>query len=197
MSVKLDIFNDIVTAVEAIVDINSVRVINTVELWNSQLENMNKETSFNFQAVFIEFAEIHWTSTNQQPSTLGPQGNVTKEQKGVGALVMIHIGHSQLDDETVSFPVIDAVNDKIYFAIQGLFKNEKYSPLLRTTEIQDVDHERVTDWQMGFLTTMFQCGELDDALIKIDGGTITLVLAKDLDIEVATQKGIRTGDGKP
>lgn len=194
MSVKLDIFNDIVTAVEAIVDINSVRVINTVELWNSQLENMNTETSFNFPAVFIEFAEIPWTSTNQQPSTLGPQGNVTKEQKGVGALVMIHIGHSQLDDETVSFPVIDAVNDKIYFAIQGLFKNEKYSPLLRTTEIQDVDHERVTDWQMGFLTTMFQCGEKDGTLIKIDGGTITLVLAKDLDID---NDIIRTGDGKP
>ena len=190
MSVKLDIFNDIVTAVEAIVDINGIKVINTVELWNSQLENEEDEISFNFPAVFIEFAEIPWTSTNQQPSTLGTQGNVTKEQKGEGALVMIHISHSELDDETISFPVIDAVNDKIYFAIQGLFKNEKYSPLLRITELQDVDHERVIDWQMGFLTTMFQCGELDDTLIKIDGGTITLVLAKDLDIDNDT---IRTG----
>ena len=194
MSVKLDIFNDIVTQVEAIVDINSIRIINTVELWNNQIENEAEEISINYPAVYIEFGEIPWTSTNQQPSTLGPQGNVTKEQKGVGALVMIHIAHSQLDDETVSFPIIDAVNDTVYFAIQGLFKNEKYSPLLRITELQDVDHGRVIDWQMGFLTTMFQCGQADDTLIKIDGGTITLILTTDLDID---NDVIRTGDGKP
>lgn len=194
MSVKLDIFNDIVAAIEAIVDINDVRVINTVELWNSQLENEEEEIPFNFPAVFIEFAEIPWTSTNQQPSTLGAQGNVTKEQKGVNALVMIHIAHSQLENETVSFPIIDAINDTVYFAIQGLFKNEKYSPLLRTTELQDTDHDRVIDWQMGFLTTMFQCGELDSTLIKIDGGVIALVLEKDLDID---NDVIRTGDGTP
>ena len=196
MSVKLDIFNDTVTAIKGIVDVNSVRVINTVGLWNSQFETEEEEIPFNFPAVFIEFAEIPWTSTNQPPSTLGPQGNVAKEQKGVGALVMLHIGHSQLDDETVSFPIIDAVNDTVYFAIQGLFKNEKYSPLLRLSEIQDVNHGRVTDLQMGFLTTMFQCGELDTTLIKIDGGTLSLTLTKDLDIDVPTQKGIRTGDGE-
>ncbi len=197
MSVKLDIFNDIVTAVKAIVDINGVRVINTVELWNSQLENESEEKPFNYPAVFIEFSEIPWTSTNQQPSSTGATGNVTKEQKGVNALVMIHIAHSELDDETVSFPIIDAVNDTVYFAIQGLFIDQKYSPLLRTLELQDIDHGRVIDWQMGFLTTMFQCGETNDTLIKIDGGVITLVLAKDLDIEPDTQTGIRTGPETP
>lgn len=194
MSVKLDIFNDIVTAVEAIVDINNVKVINTVELWNSQLENESDEKPFNYPAVFIEFAEIPWTSTNQQPSTLGNVGNVTKEQKGVDSLIIIHIAHSQLEDETISFPIIDVVNDKVYFAIQGLFVNQKYSPILRVAERQDTDHDRIIDWQMDFLTTMFQCGEADNTLVEIVGGTITLVLTKDLDIDNDT---LRTGDGTP
>jgi len=192
MSVKLDIFNDIVTAVEAIVDINSVKVINTVELWNSQLENEDDEKPFNYPAVFIEFGEIPWTSTNQQPSALGSQGNVTKEQKGEDSLIIIHIAFSQLEDETVSFPIIDAVIDEVYFAIQGLFVDQKYSPILRVAERQDTDHDRVIDWQMDFVTTMFQCGQADDTLVEIVGGTVTLVLTKDLDID---NDIIRTGDG--
>lgn len=196
MSVKLDIFNDIVTAVKAITD-NGVRVINTVELWNSQLENLAEEIPFNFPAVFIEFGEIPWTSTNQPPSTSGSRGNVTKEQKGEGALIIIHIAFSQLENETISFPLIDPKIDKVYFAIQGLFIDQKYSQLLRVGERQDTDHNRVIDWQMDFLTTMFQCGEPDATLTEIPGGTITPVITRDLDIDPPTQTGIRTGDGKP
>lgn len=193
MSVKLDIFNDIVTSVEAIVDINSIRVINTVELWNNQIEKETEEIPVNYPAVYIEFGEIPWTSTNQPPSTLGPRGDVTKEQKGINSLITIHIALSQLEDETDSFPIIDAIIDTVYFAIQGLFKNEKYSSLLRIAERQDIDHGRIIDWQMDFLTTLFQCGQADDTLIKIDGGTITLVLTTDLDVD---NDVIRTGDGK-
>lgn len=189
MSVKLDIFNDIVAVVEPITEVETVR------LWNSQLENEATEIPFNYAAVFIEFAEIPWTSTNQQPSTLGAQGNVTKEQKGANALIIIHATFSQLENETISFPIIDEIIDKIYFKIQGLFKNEKYSALLRVAERQDTDHNRVIDWQMDFLTTMFQCGELDDTLTEITGGTLVIGLDVDLDIDAPTQKGIRTGDG--
>ena len=187
MSVKLDIFNDIVT------EVGKIAEIETVELWNSQLENESDEKPFNFPAVFIEFPEIPWTATNQKPSTLGPQGNVTKEQKGVGSLVTLHISFSQLEDETISFPLIDPIIDKVYFKIQGLFKNEKYSPLLRVAERQDTDHDRVIDWQMDFLTTMFQCGELDTTLTQIPGGTVDVETTVDLDIEPDTQTGIRTG----
>lgn len=186
MSVKLDIFNDIITVVEPITEVETVR------LWNSQLENEATEIPFNYAAVFIEFAEIPWTSTNQQPSTLGAQGNVTKEQKGANALVIIHATFSQLENETLSFPIIDAIIDKIYFEVQGLFKDQKYSPLLRVAERQDVDHNRVIDWQMDFLTTMFQCGELDDSLTEISGGTVEVETTVDLDID---NDVIRTGDG--
>ena len=188
MSAKLDIFNDIVTAIEAVSDIE------TIELWNSQLVNEDKETSFNFPAVFIEFADIPWTSTNQPPSKLGGEGDVTKQQKGVGSLITLHIAFSQLENETVSFPLISPIIDKVYFAIQGL-NGTFYGPLLRVAERQDTDHDRVIDWQMDFNTIMLECGELDPDLTKINAGTLAVELDIDLDIDVPTQKGIRTGDG--
>ena len=190
MSVKLDIFNDIVTAIKTIPEIE------TVELWNSQLENESEEKPFNFPAVFIEFGEIPWTSTNQQPSTLGAQGNVAKEQKGDGALITLHIAFSQLENQTISFLIIDPIIEKVYFKIQGL-TGEFYKPLLRVAERQDTDHDRVIDWQMDFNVLMLQCGELDTTLTQIPGGTVDLEVDGDLDIDPPTQTGIRTGPETP
>ncbi len=190
MSVKLDILNDIVTAVEAIVDINGVRVINTVELWNSQLENLKEEQAFNFPAVYVEFGEIPWLSTNQLPQALGAQGNVTGEQKAVNSVIIIHIAFFQLETETVSLPIIDPKMDKVYFAIQRLSKKDKYTLLIRNAERQDTDHDMVIDWQMDFLTTMFQCGEEDNKLIEIPGSTLDLETNVTLDID---NDVIRTG----
>lgn len=188
MSAKLDIFNDIKAAIKA-----KVPEIETIELWNSQLTNEDREIPFNYNAVFIEFADIPWTSTNQTPSRLGSEGDVSKQQKGDGALIMLHIAFAPLENETVSFPIISPIIDKVYFAIQGL-NGEFYGPLLRVAERQDTDHDRVIDWQMDFNTMMFECGKLDDTLTEISGGTLKLELDKDLDIDNPV---IRTGDGIP
>lgn len=185
MSAKLDIFNDIVT------ELKKISEIETIELWNSQLENEPAEISFNFPAVFIEFADLPWTSTNQQPSRLGVEGNVSKQQKGGGALITLHIAFSQIEDETISFPIISPTIDKVYFAIQGL-NRDFYGPLLRIAERQDTDHNRVIDWQMDFNTMMFECGELDSTLTEISGGTIDVI--PDIDLDVDNDK-IRSGDG--
>lgn len=185
MSAKLDIFNDIVT------ELKKISEIETIELWNSQLDNENKEIAFNFAAVFIEFADIPWTSTNQQPSRLGAEGNVSKQQKGEGALITLHIAFNPLENETVSFPLISPIIDKVYSAVQGLNK-EFYTPLLRVAERQDTDHDRVIDWQMDFSTMMFECGELDGTLTEISGGTIDVV--PDIVLDIDNDK-IRTGDG--
>ena len=160
MRVKLNIFNDIVTGIKNITEIW------TVELWNSQLENESEEKPFNCPAVFIEFGEIPWTSTNQQPSTLGEKGNVAKEQKGDGTLITLHIALSQLEDETVSFPLLSPIIDKVYFAIQGL-TGEFYKPLLRVAERQDTDHERVIHWQLDFIHLIIQFGEFEYSLSMI------------------------------
>ena len=187
MSAKLDIFNDIVTELEKIEEVE------TVELWNSQLENETDEIPFNFAAVFIEFADIIWTSTNQASPATSSTGDVVGEQKGENALVILHIAFSQLENETVSFPIISPIIDKVYFAIHKL-SGDFYSELLRVAERQDTDHNRVIDWQMDFLTTMFQCGEKDSSLTQIPGGTITPEITINLDVDNPV---IRTGDGKP
>lgn len=196
MSAKLDIFNDIVTKIEAIVDTDSVKVINTVELWNSQLENEGEEIPFNFPAVFIEFSLIPWTSTNQQSPTNSGTGDIVAEQKGIDSLVTLHIAFSQLENETVSFPLISPIIDEVYFAVHKL-SGDFYSQLLRVEERQDTDHDRVIDWQMDFLTTLFQCGENDETLTQIAGGVVKPVITVDLDIEPDTQTGIRTGPEQP
>lgn len=191
MSAKLDIFNDITTKLEAILDSNDKRIIQTIGIWNNQFDNEAEEDAFNYPAVFIEFAEIPWTSTNQPPSSLGSQGNVSKEQKGVGALITLHAGFSHLEDETTSFPIIDATLELIYFAIQGL-TGTYYQPLLRSAELQDTDHNRVIDWQQGFTTTMLQGGTPDENLTEIAAGTLDVETNVDLDID---NDVIRTGDG--
>ena len=106
---------------------------------------------------------------------------------------MLHLGFSHLEDETVSFPLISPIIDKVYFAVQ-LLKGDFYSPLLRVSETQDTDHDRVIDWQMGFGTKLDQCGELDTSLTKITGGTLDVEVDADLDID---NDIIRTGDGIP
>jgi len=187
MSAKLDIFNDIVTEIKKLTDIK------TIELWNNQLDNEDREVPFNYPAVFIEFANIFWTSTNQKPSRLGAEGDKRKEQKGEGAIITIHIAFSQLENETISFPIIDAIIEKVYFAIQSLGEKKNfYGPLLRVAERQDTNHDRVIDWQMDFMTTLFQCGEIDTDLQKISAGTLGVDVTVDLDIDNET---IRSGDG--
>ena len=185
MSAKLDIFNDIVTALALVTEIK------TVELWNNQFANEERETAFNYPAVFIEFAETPWTISKQRPPKTGSQGNTTKEQKSEGTIITIHLGFSQLENETVSFPLIDPIIEKVYFAIQGL-NGTFYGPLLRIAERQDTDHDRVIDWQMDFNTMMFECGELDPDLTKIDAGVLDVELNVDLDID---NDVVRSGDG--
>lgn len=185
MSAKLDIFNDIVTA------LGSISEIQTVELWNNQLTNEDREKAFNYPAVFIEFSEILWTSTNLTPTRLSSEGNVSKQQKGDGALIIVHTAFSQIENETISFPIISPIIDKVYFAIQGL-NGTFFGPLLRVAERQDTDHDRVIDWQMDFKTIMLECGELDTSLTEISGGTVDVKVNVDLDIDNDT---IRTGDG--
>ena len=186
MSAKLDIFNDIVT------ELDKIKEIETKAIWNNQFDNETEETSFNYPVVFIEFATIPWDVTSLRPPRLGSEGNKRKEQKAPGTIITLHIGFSKLEDQTQSFIENDPLLDKVYFAIQDL-TGDFYTPLLRVAERQDTDHDRVIDWQMDFTTQMSQCGELDTSLTEIPGSTLDLDVGIVLDID---NDIIRTGDGK-
>lgn len=179
MSVKLTIFNDIKASIES-----KVTEIQDIRLFNAQFDNEDKEKAFNYPVVFIEFADIPWQQSNQKvQGILG----INKEQKGGGAIITLHIGFEHLENETISFDLIDPIIDKIYYAVQTL-QGDLYTALLRIAERQDTDHDRVIDWQMDFSTMMLQLGE--ESGVIIPGGTLDVEVDVDLKIDNSI---IRTG----
>lgn len=179
MNVKLTIFNDIKTAIES-----KVTIIQDIRLFNAQFDNEEREKAFNYPVVFIEFADIPWEQSNQKVEGIKSR---IKEQKGGQAIVTLHIGFEHLQDETVSFELMAPILENVYFAVQTL-QGDFYTPLLRIAERQDVDHDRVIDWQMDFSTKMFQCGQ--EVGTEIGGGTLKTDVTVDLKIDNDT---IRSG----
>lgn len=195
MSAKLDVFNAIKTALETI-KVSNDRVIQTVGLWNNQLDTEKKEFPFNFPVCFIEFVPIRWNISHQRPSRVGSQGDIQKQQNGEQSTITIHIGFAEFGDAKDILETLDPVIDAVYFAIQGK-DGDLFTPLLRSEERQDTDHDRVIDWQMDFTTSFSQLGEQDAGLLKIAANTLALQITKDLDINTGTEEGVRTGDGDP
>ena len=186
MSAILNIFDDIISELQ-----DKAPDIQESGLWNNQFDNENAETAFNYPCVFIEYAAIEWPETRQQSGATGNSQLISKEQLSGDVVITLHIGHSKLNDETLSFPEIDEINQKVYFAIQGL-QGEFFNPLLRSAERQDTNHGRIIDWQMDFATQLSQCGEIDTTK-KLVPQPIDVDVNLELDIDNIV---IRTGDGK-
>jgi len=188
MSVKLQVFNAIEKAIK-----DKVPDVLTFGLWNNQFEHMNEEKQFNFPCVFVEFGGLTWVPQvpNGRRQALGT-GNVGKEQKADSAIITLHCGFFRLDDVDVSFPKIDPIIEKIYFAVQGLgFDENNFGSLIRIEERHDTDHDMIIDWQQDFRCLMQQGGQADEDLV--DAGALTLDVTRDLDIEPDTIPGVRTG----
>lgn len=177
MSAKLDIFKAVKAAI-----IKDAPQIRTFGFWNNQFEHEPEEIAFNYPCVFLEFSSIPWTKSQVQAPKNTSRGNVKKQQKGEGMVVVLHIGFAPLKNVDLSFELdLDPVLDCVYFAVEGL-NGEFFSPMLRSAEKQDVDHGRVIDWQMDFTFMITQCGQLDDSLREIAANTLSLCLDADLGI---------------
>lgn len=179
MSVKLNLYNDIETILIAIDEIK------TVGIFNNQFDREDEEKAKAYPCCFVEFANIGWTQTQQTPIR---KVNAQKQQKAEGTIVTIHIGFEDLQDETANFKDIDPIIQKVYLALQDL-TGDYYSVLNREAERQDTDHNNVIVWQMDFSTTMEEVGE-EATLKKVDGGTLSLEITKNLKID---NDIIRTG----
>lgn len=182
MSVKLDIYNAIETSIRSL-----VTNIETVELWNSQIENEETELPHVYPAVFVEFQEMKWDITKQTPIR---STNVEKEQQG-NFTVNCHVCFSQLENETTSFALIDTTIENIYYAVHGL-EGAYYSPLKRVSEIQDINHGRIIHWILSFECGVQQPGQAKSTLVLVSGGTLVPDISKNIDIDSII---IRTGDG--
>jgi len=169
----LTIYNDIREAVEAIVDENGEKVFHHFDIWNSQPQNENVETPLNYPAVFIEFADIQW---GQLQDAGGHKTDITEEQKGELSLIKLHIVHSSLQGADISFTELHPKNIQVYFAVQAIEPTEEHSRILRKSEAQDPNHDRVQDWQMDFEFTMTQTGQVLNKTTLESGSLDTVIV---------------------
>ena len=168
----LIMYDAVVEKLEALLDDNGQKVFRTVGFWNSQILNEDKEKGINFPACFIHFPDTPWI---QKTAAGGYQAGETEEQRsGEGAIMVIHICHSLLQDAKDSFPIIQPVNERVYFALNNQ-KTEDYGPIIRVNDRQDDNHDRVLDWQMDFRFEVIQAGQVVNK---------TAVAADTIDIDV-------------
>jgi len=166
---RIDIFNDIKTAVEAVPGIQTVR------LFNSQFDNEESETAFNYPAVFIEISEIEYE-------------NKTRSLQDANYTFILHCGFVSYDTEDVT---ILTTIDNIHKAVHGLDGNG-YTPLLLVRAEHDSNHNNVIVEKM-----VFECREHIELANDTNGYTAigtapSLNLSTDLDID---DQVIRSGDG--
>lgn len=162
-------YNEIVGFIEAIKDENDNRVFPTVGYWNDQVNNQPTEIPDCYPACFIQFEEIAWRTPQDAG---GYHTGVAEEQVGEPSIVIIHIVHSYLEDETVSFPLQHPINQLVYYALQKK-GSALYGPLLRQAEIPPLNFGRLADWQMRFRYTLTQTGQIVDK-VAVEPGTIGL-----------------------
>lgn len=166
---RIDIFNDIKTAVEAVTGIKTVR------LYNNQFENEETETAFNYPAVFIEIASIEYE-------------NKTRFLQDALYSFVLHCGFVSFDTEDTS---ILTTIDNIHKAVHGL-EGQDYTPLLLTRAEHDSNHGQVIIERL-----TFECREHielasagKDQTALSPAPTLSLTAVVDIDNDI-----IKTGDG--
>jgi hypothetical protein len=186
MGVKKDIYLDVKDIIE------NLDVIEHFAVWNNQLDNEDREDAFNYPAVFFEFSDILWT-----PAAFRTINSNVEQQQAGGIAITLHVAFFYLEDETESFINQLDIVDSVYRAVAGL-QGETYSPFQRESEVQDINHDGVIDWQVTFRSPqVIDAGNEDeDKIDATDGGAnpIDIEIVPDLDID---NFHIRTGDGLP
>lgn len=136
MSAKKDLY----LAIKA--KIKEKTCIKHVRLFNNQFENMEKEDTFAFPCVFVQFLNLDWSTETEGV------------QKG-DTTIRLHVGFETLKTEDLE--KFDIIDDQIHKYIEGL-ESEDFSKLSRTNEEQDVNHDNVYVWLMDYGTNL-----LDDS----------------------------------
>lgn len=118
-------------------DLIAITGINTVDLWNNQLERENVENPFLYPAIFIQF----------MPSEYRDKGRNGLEQE-YDLIVRLHICfESYKDTDTDILTLIDNVFQTVQTKQYGYF-----GKLLRRSEEQDFDHNNVQDYIQDYKT---------------------------------------------
>lgn len=145
-NVKLDVYNDIETA------LNEITALSNTLKYNSQDVNNEKIIQKQYPQAWIHLSSVDWN-----PSMLTAYNqDATQEQKGL-LIVTIHIEQFSLSgNETTWKPDLTLINS-VYRKLANM-SGENYTPLQRASEIDDVNNDNVRDWQTSFTTMVTEAG---------------------------------------
>ncbi len=168
----LALYNDMVSILEALKNDNGEDLFGKVGYWNSQPLNEPIEEAFNYPACFIQFASIEW---KQRAKAGGYHTGQAEEQESQGSRLTVHICHSHLEGVDISFPIIHAINQRVYYALSEIEQNQDYGNLIRIEERPDPNHDRIHDWQMDFQYTVIQTGQ-SVGKTEVEEGELSLII---------------------
>ena len=151
--------------------------IKTVQLYNSQPDNTDKEEAKFYPAVYLEMSDIDWVTKG-----LGiQQGEIT--------MTVYVVTENYKTDDRQFLNVVD----KVFACLNGL-QSCSFTALERISERQDVNHDQLSIWEIDFRSTIYD--SQDNSMTELTATTIDpktgLVINVDLDID---DDVIRTGDG--
>lgn len=126
-----------------------IPTVKTVRIYNNQFDNMDKESAFDFPCVFIDFPQLSYQELGQ-----GVQG--------VDLVIRLYIGFenlalsqggvinpdSSLSNEEIGF---FELRDSLFKALTN-FRPAQCSPMMRSEERTDTNHDNVYVYQMDFIT---------------------------------------------
>lgn len=120
-------------------------------LYNSQFDEMDGEDTFPFPCAFIEFSTLDWKTKSE-----GYQEAETT--------IKIHVGFESVKTEELE--ILDLL-EEIHAELQGKHDPLYYTPMDRTFEGQDTNHDNVIVWQVDYDTLLSDnAGNRNNKLVK-------------------------------
>lgn len=165
MSAKLELYQAIKIALEAISGIEEVIHYNGQDLLNYE-----KDIGRRFPQCWIQLTTIPW-----QPSQLGAYNeNRTRQQKSTGAIITIFTAQRTVKDDDDTFEIDLVFIDLVYRALT-LLDGDHFSPLERLSESDLPTNSNIRVWAQEY-TTMLT--ERANASTLEDAAPVTLVIDK-------------------
>lgn len=163
MSVKINLYEAIKTAIEAIPSIKNVLHYNGQEILNYE-----KDIPKRFPQCWIQLTSIEWNSSEQRPNN----ANITQQQKTALVNISIYTATFSLNEDNETFTNDLILVDLVYRAL-SMLEGVNFSPLQRVSESDISTNNNVRVWQQDYTS---QLTENAIALNNEDVAPINLVI---------------------
>lgn len=177
-SVEIILFEAIQTALASLLAANTIR---SVEIWNSQDDNEQRERPRNYPFVAVQI------DTDWMPEE-GAYFEYDQNQQKGDCIVTIHYIYEQIATETNQWLTQRAIVHQVHRALNGL-SADGITPFVRNGTPHEESHDRVSDIRILYSTMLTECAYQDDSN-KIEAGDWNLQFNNKLAIDNVI---VRTG----